>query len=125
MIAKKNKSRSVTTVMQPSQKGQPLVLPNTITDDSTERTKPNELVVFLFNSDDNVQLLSIDQKNHTLDHAELALNDAVSAMKANQNFPQKAILRIDKNTKMSAVNHIKELLQKKEILKIEYVHRKG
>lgn len=145
MIRKKDKSRSlpeinttalpdiifmllfffmVTTVMQPSKKGAPLVLPNTITDESTERTKPNELTIFLYNNDEHGQMLSIDGNHAVINNATSALNNAVVTMKENQNFPQKAILRIDQFTTMSAVNKIKELLQMQEILKIEYVHRK-
>ena len=114
----------VTTVMQPASTIDDLVLPNVLTQESCSKTKTDELVIFLFPKDAEHLMLAIDNQFHLMSQAQNAIASKITDLKNRQLFPSKAILRIDRYTKMSAVNQIKEILQKQEILNVEYVHVK-
>ncbi len=100
-----------------------LILPNSITDETSSRANSNELVIQLSGNDqDNWVIVNGNKSN--LESMDLLIASNLQTMKKNQLFPTKAILRIDQFTKMSVVNQIKEILQKEEILNLEYLHRK-
>ncbi len=115
----------VTTVMRQPDSTEQLVLPITITSESTERSDTKELVVSLYKNSDQQDVVQIQNKITSVDQVQNSLNLAITKMKQNQIFPKKAILKIDQHIKMSTVNKLKTALQKAEILKVEYVHHAG
>jgi biopolymer transport protein ExbD len=114
----------VTTVIQPPDNKEQLVLPNTITDESTDRSRPDELQIIISPSSTDSDQIIINGSKNLIDNCASLISKSINDMKEAQLFPSKAILRIDKSVKMKSVNLIKEILQKEEILNIEYVHRK-
>lgn len=115
----------VTTVMKMPEEAEDLVLPNTITSESTERTDPKEFVISLFLDRENKDVVKIQNQVTSLINLEVIINKEANKMKAEQNFPEKAILKIDHQIKMSTVNKLKTALQKAEIYKVEYLHQAG
>lgn len=114
----------VTTVMQPASTIEELVLPNVITQESCSKTKTDELVIFLFPQNKVNTTIAIDNNYYLITDAHKVISQKILRMKNMQLFPSKALLRIDRYTKMSAVNQVKEVLQKNEVLNVEYVHMK-
>ncbi len=113
----------VTTVMQkPSDKK--VILPKAFTEKATERTNPKELSINLIALEDGEQKLFVNQFEGGFERADVLLAKAVSQMKEDQFLPEKAVLRIDANIKMSTVNELKTSIQKHNIQKVEYIHRK-
>lgn len=115
----------VSTVMRQPDSTDQLVLPNTITSESTERTNPNELVISLFSDASNTDIVKIQNQITPIENIQKILDKVIIKMKKKHLSPEKAILKIDQHVNMSTVNKLKTALQKAEVLQIEYVHQAG
>jgi len=115
----------VSTVMRQPDSTDQIVLPNTITSESTERTDPNELVISLFTDEAQLDIIKIQNQTSSIKNVQIILDKVIAKMKKKQLNPEKAILKIDQYVSMSSVNKLKTALQKSNILKVEYVHQAG